>query len=279
MRRRKIMKIRKFTLIYVIVIIAAVWTLFPVYWMVKSSFTPNDIMYTPKPSLLPSHWTLMHYRDLMKVGFMNYVYNSLYIALITTLICVFISVIASYSLARLKFRGRKFLAKSIIYSYLLPASVLFIPMYVAVSRLGLNDNKNALLVVYPTFIVPYCCYMLISYFKAIPESLEEAARIDGCSSFQTLYKIIVPIASPGIAVVSAFTFTMSWNEFLYALCLTTSPNQQTVTIGIASFKFSDQAIWGLLMSSSVVASIPAVLLYFLAQRFLKSGLSAGGVKF
>ncbi|KIL41319.1 hypothetical protein SD70_07640 [Gordoniibacillus kamchatkensis] len=279
MRRTTLWKIRKFTLIYAIVVIAAVWTLFPVYWMVKSSLTPNDVMYTPKPSLLPSHWTLLHYRELIKAGFMRYVYNSLYVALICTVVCVFISVIASYSLTRLKFKGRKFVAKSIIYSYLLPASVLFIPMYVAVSRLGLNDNKNALLIVYPTFIVPYCCYMLISYFKAIPESLEEAALIDGCSSLQTLYKIIVPIAAPGIAVVATFTFTMSWNEFLYALCLTTSPNQQTVTIGIASFKISDQAIWGLLMSSSVVASIPAVMLYFLAQRFLKSGLSAGGVKF
>jgi multiple sugar transport system permease protein len=151
-------------------------------------------------------------------------------------------------------------------------------MYVLVSNLGLVDNKNALLLVYPTIVVPYCCYMLISYFRAIPESLEEAALIDGCTSLQSLYKIILPIAAPGIAVVATFAFTMAWNEYLYALVITTSPTEQTVTIGIASFKLSDQHIWGLLMSSSVVASIPTAILYLGAQRFLISGLAEGGVK-
>jgi multiple sugar transport system permease protein len=202
----------------------------------------------------------------------------MYIAVLVTIISVAVSVFGAYSLTRLRFRGRGFMMKSIIYTYLLPVAVLFIPMYVALSRYGLNNNKNALLVVYPTIVVPYCCYMLISYFKAIPKELEEAALIDGCNRLQSLMKVILPIAAPGIAVVSTFAFTLSWNEYLYALVLTTSPAQQTVTIGIASFNFGDQTIWGLLTSSSVIASIPAVALYFLAQRFLKTGLAAGGVK-
>jgi multiple sugar transport system permease protein len=279
MQRNFRKKTQRYIILYAIVIIALIWTLFPVYWMVKSSFTPNDLMYSPKPTLIPQHWTTAHYKDLfVKTTFMKYVYNSLYVSLISTLLCVTVSIFGSYSLTRLRYRGRVFMSRAIIYTYLLPAAVLFIPMYVAVSRLGLNDNKNALLIVYPTIIVPYCCYMLMSYFKAIPKELEEAAMIDGCTNLQALFRIVLPIASPGIAVVSTFAFTMAWNEYLYAMVLTTSPSQQTATIGIASFKFSDQAIWGLLMSSSVLASVPAVFLYFLAQKFLKSGLAAGGVK-
>ncbi|NOU85396.1 ABC transporter permease subunit [Paenibacillus sp. LMG 31460] len=279
MKRSTVKKIRKMTIIYAIVFIFTIWTLFPVYWMVKSSFTPNDLMYTPNPGLVPDTWTLSHYKDLFhKTKFMNFVKNSLYVASLVTVISVSISILGSYSMTRLRYRGRIFFSQSIIYTYLLPTAVLFIPMYVAVSKLGLSDNKNALLIVYPTIIVPYCCYMLISYFKAIPKELEEAALIDGCSSLQALFRIIIPIASPGIAVVSTFAFTLAWNEYLYALVLTTSPGQQTVNIGISGFKFSDQAVWGLLMGSSVIASLPAILLYFLAQRFLKSGLAAGGVK-
>jgi multiple sugar transport system permease protein len=279
MRKSTLKKIKKNTMIYSIISVALIWTLFPFYWMVKSSLTPNNLMYTAQPHFLPEKLTLDHYKELfMETTFMTYIYNSLYIALLVTIISVIISIIGSYSLTRLRYRGRLFMAKSIIYTYLLPAAVLFIPMYVAVSRLGLADNKNALLIVYPTIIVPYCCYMLMSYFKAIPESLEEAALIDGCSSLQSLIRIVIPIAAPGIAVVATFSFTLAWNEYLYALILTTSPSQQTVTIGIASFKFSDQAIWGLLMSSSVIASLPAVFLYLLAQRFLISGIADGGVK-
>jgi multiple sugar transport system permease protein len=190
-----------------------------------------------------------------------------------------ISIFGSYSLTRLRFRGRNFVTKSIIICYLMPASVLFIPMYVLVSKLGFADNKFGLLIIYPTFIVPYCCYMLLSYFKAIPGSLEEAALIDGCTRLQTLWKIVLPIAAPGIAVVATFAFTMSWNEFLYALVVTTSPSQQTAMIGIASFKFSDSFIWGLLMSSSVIASIPALILYLGAQSFVIGGLADGGAKY
>ncbi|MDB5085495.1 MAG: hypothetical protein JWN30_2381 [Bacilli bacterium] len=271
--------VRKKTLIYFIVIVGLIWTLFPVYWMVKTSLTPDKLIYDSKPSLIPAQLTLQHYQDLFyTTNFMGNISNSLYVAGLSTIISLLISIFGSYSLIRLKFPGRNFVTKSIIISYLMPAAVLFIPMYVLVSKLGLADNKFGLLVIYPTFIVPYCCYMLLSYFKSIPISLEEAARIDGCTRLQTLWKIILPIAAPGIAVVATFAFTMSWNEFLYALVVTSSPSQQTATIGIASFKFSDSFIWGMLMRSSVVASIPAVILYLVSQSFVMGGLADGGVK-
>jgi multiple sugar transport system permease protein len=279
MRVSTFRSVRKNVLIYFIVVFGLIWTLFPVYWMVKVSFTPDALIYDSKPSLIPLKLTTQHYVDLFKnTGFMGNIKNSLYVSLLATIISLVISIFAAYSLIRLKFRGRKLIVKSIIISYLMPAAVLFIPMYVLVSKLGLADNKFGLLVIYPTFIVPYCCYMLLSYFKAIPDSLEEAAMIDGCTRLQTLWKIILPIAAPGIAVVATFAFIMSWNEFLYALVVTTSPSQQTATIGIGSFKFSDSFIWGLLMSSSVIASIPAVILFLAAQSFVIGGLADGGVK-
>ena len=198
--------------------------------------------------------------------------------MITTLITCVLAILASYAMTRLRFKGRNFIRKAIFYAYLLPTAVLFIPMYQLVSKLGLINNKNALIIVYQTIVIPYACYMLISYFAAIPKSLEEAAFVDGCTHLKALVKVILPIAAPGIAVVATFSFTMSWNEYLYAMVLMTSPSQQTVPVGISSFRYSDNMIWGLIMSSSFIASLPAVILYMFAQRFMVTGLAAGGVK-
>ena len=272
-------KCLNYFLIYGVLLIALIWTIFPVYWMIKSSLTPDSEMSMTRPPLFSSKLTLAHYVELMTTtNFMGNVLNSLYVAGITTVICLAISILASYAMTRLKFPLRGLFQKSIILSYLLPTAVLFIPMYVQVSAMGFNDNKNGLLIIYPTFVVPYCCYMLISYFAAIPYSLEEAALIDGCNRLQSMLKIVVPIALPGIAVVATFAFTMSWNEYLYALVMTTSPMQQTATVGITSFKYADQAIWGLIMSASVVASLPVVILYVIAQSMLVTGKADGSVK-
>ena len=167
-----------------------------------------------------------------------------------------LGILGSYAMTRLKYPGRNIFKNSIIISYLMPTAVLFVPMYVFVSGMGFYDNKYALLIIYPTFVVPYCCYMLMSYFKAIPYALEEAALIDGCNRLQTLWHIIVPIALPGIAVVATFAFTMAWNEYLYAMIMTTSNAQKTATVAISGFKFADSAIWGRIMSASVVCSLP-----------------------
>ena len=211
-------------------------------------------------------------------SFMHNVWNSFVIAAITTIICLAIGILGSYAMTRLKYPGRSFFRNSIIISYLMPTAVLFVPMYVFVSSLGFYDNKYSLLIIYPTFVVPYCCYMLISYFKAIPYALEEAALIDGCNRLQTLWYIIMPIALPGIAVVATFAFTMAWNEYLYAMIMTTSNVQKTATVAISGFKYADSAIWGRIMSASVVCSLPVTLLYIVAQSMLISGKYEGSVK-
>lgn len=264
---------------YVFLVIASIWTVFPVYWMIKSSITVNSEMYVARPSLFAKHYTFDNYIELFtKTDFPYALLNSLEIAAITTLSCLIISIIGSYAMTRLRFPGRKFFQTSIIFSYLIPTAVLFIPMYTFVSKLGFYDNKYALLIIYPTTVVPYCCYMLMNYFKAIPYALEEAALIDGCTRMKSLWHIILPIALPGIAVVATFAFTMSWNEYLYAMIMTTSGRQQTAVVAISSFKYADSAIWGRIMAASVVTSLPVTIIYMVAQGMQVSGKSDGSVK-
>ena len=264
---------------YIFLIIALVWTIFPVYWMIKSSITVNSEMYVARPSLIAKHYTFENYVDLFtKTEFPRALLNSLMIAFLTTVCCLLISILGSYAMTRLKYPGRRFFKTSIIFSYLIPTAVLFVPMYVFVSKLGFYDNKWALLIIYPTTVVPYCCYLLMSYFKAIPYALEEAALIDGCTRMKSLRYIITPIALPGIAVVATFAFTMSWNEYLYAMIMTTSPVQQTAVVAISSFKYADSAIWGRIMAASVLTSLPVTIIYIVAQAQLISGKSDGSVK-
>ena len=276
---KKRSRVMRTTATYGILIIALLWTIFPIYWMIKSSLTVNEEMYVARPPLFSNVITFDHYIDLIyNTSFMQNVWNSFVIAAIATIICLAIGILGSYAMTRLKYPGRSFFRNSIIISYLMPTAVLFVPMYVFVSSLGFYDNKYALLIIYPTFVVPYCCYMLISYFKAIPYALEEAALIDGCNRLQTLWYIIMPIALPGIAVVATFAFTMAWNEYLYAMIMTTSNVQKTATVAISGFKYADSAIWGRIMSASVVCSLPVTLLYIAAQSMLISGKYEGSVK-
>lgn len=276
---KKRSRVMRTTATYGILIIARLWTIFPIYWMIKSSLTLNEEMYVARPPLFSNVITFDHYIDLIyNTSFMHNVWNSFVIAAITAIICLAIGILGSYAMTRLKYPGRSFFRNSIIISYLMPTAVLFVPMYVFVSSLGFYDNKYALLIIYPTFVVPYCCYMLISYFKAIPYALEEAALIDGCNRLQTLWYIIMPIALPGIAVVATFAFTMAWNEYLYAMIMTTSNVQKTATVAISGFKYADSAIWGRIMSASVVCSLPVTLLYIVAQSMLISGKYEGSVK-
>ena len=279
MHSRKTSKAIKMTTTYVILIISLLWTIFPLYWMVKSSFTIDKEMYVARPALFDIAFTTEHYVDLMvNAKFLVNLGNSLMIAAITTIFGLTVSVFASYAMTRLKYPGRKFFSSTVIISYLLPTAVLFIPMYIFVSKLGLGGTRWAMLVIYPTFVVPYCCYMLRSYFTAIPYALEEAALIDGCTRLQSLRHIVVPIALPGIAVTATFAFTMSWNEYLYAMIMTTSMKEMTATVAISSWKYGDIVNWGRIMAGCVVASLPVTIIYIIAQSLLVSGKAEGSVK-
>ena len=259
--------------------VALVITLFPLYWMLVTSVTPYSAMFSALPTLIPPSVTIEHYIDLFKnTAFLTFTRNSLIVSTISMLVSVVTSTLAAYAITRLKLRGRHVLATLVMATYLLPQSMLFIPMYILVSSLKLANTLPGLMLTYPTFLVPYGTWMLMSYFKTIPREIEEAALIDGCSRWQTLWRIIAPLAAPGISVVAIFSFTLAWDEFLYALVLTTSPSVQTLPVGIAGFIVGDIFLWGRIMCASVLTAMPMVALYTVVQRWVVYGMTAGSVK-
>ena len=277
-RRSKINPVKAF-LIVVPLAIMLFWSLAPIYWILVTAFSTNEKLYSPVLSLFPNPITLAHFRELFwDSPFLRQLRNSFYVSTITTLVSAVVGCTAAYAITRLKFRGRQLIARVLIWSYLVPASVLFIPLFSLVQTLGLVGNTNSLLLAYLTFTVPFCTWLLIGYFKTLPVELEEAAMVDGCSHVGALLRITLPLATPALVVTTLFSFTLSWNEFLYAIVLVTNPVDQTVTAGIASFVGEDVYFWGKMFAGAISMSLPPVILYLVAQRWVIGGLTMGGVK-
>jgi len=265
-------------LYYSLLVLLGVMILFPIYYMVIISLKlPRDIY--RKPSLLPIGATAQNYVELLtKQGFLLNLGNSLLVACLATTIAVAISCLAAYSLVRLKYRGRDWIGRLILFSYLTPASLLFIPLSIIIAQLKLGNSLQGLIFVYLAFSTPLSTWMLMGFFRSIPLDLEEQAMVDGANRMQALTKIILPLSVPGLIAVSVFTFTGAWNELLLALIFITSPDKRTVPVAIQYLITGDVFRWGLIMAASVIAAVPVMLLYYLAQRFVVQGLSAGAVK-
>ena len=277
-RRSKINPVKAF-LIVVPLAIMLFWSLAPIYWILVTAFSTNEKLYSPVLSLFPNPITLAHFRELFwDSPFLRQLRNSFYVSTITTLVSAVVGCTAAYAITRLKFRGRQLIARVLIWSYLVPASVLFIPLFSLVQTLGLVGNTNSLLLAYLTFTVPFTTWLLIGYIKTMPVELEQAAMVDGCSHVGALLRITLPLATPALVVTTLFSFTLSWNEFLYAIVLVTNPVDQTVTAGIASFVGEDVYFWGKMFAGAILMSLPPVILYLVAQRWVVGGLTMGGVK-
>lgn len=265
-------------LYYALLVLLALVILFPIYYMVIVSLKlPRDIYRTP--SLLPVNATLQNYVDLFgKEGFLINIRNSLIVASLSTFVSVLFSCLASYSLVRLKYRLRDWIGRLILFTYLTPSALLFIPLSVIINQLQLGNKLHGLIFVYLTFAAPLSTWLMMGYFKGIPVDLEEQAMVDGATRLQAFYKILLPLAVPGLIAVSVFTFTSAWNELLYGLIFITSPDLQTVPVAISYLITGDVFRFGLIMAGSVAAAVPVMALYYLAQRFVVQGLSAGAVK-
>lgn len=263
---------------YSLLILLAIAILFPVYYMVIISLkTSKDIYRTP--SLLPVNATLQNYEDLfVKEEFFKNIRNSFTIAGLSTLISVTLSCMAAYSLVRLRYRFRTWIGRLILLTWLTPGALLFIPLSVIIARLGLGNTAHGLIFVYLTFAAPLSTWLLMGYFRGIPRELEEQAMVDGATRFQAFYRIIIPLAVPGLIAVSVFTFTGAWNELLLALIFITSPDLQTVSVQISYLITGDVFRFGLIMAAAVSSALPIMIIYFLAQRFVVQGLTAGAVK-
>ncbi len=266
-------------LFYAALILFLIWVLFPFYWMVVTSLRPDAELYTKNLTLWPQTVTWEHYgTEINRFQFLERLRNSVVVASATTFLTIVVSSLGAFSITRLRYPGRAALARSILLVYLIPGSLLFIPLYIIVYSIGLANTLWSLIITYLTFSVPFCTWMLMGYFRGIPPDMEEAAMIDGASRFQSFYMILLPLAGPGIVAAGIFSFTLAWNEFLYALVFITSSQLQTVPVGLASHIVADIYMWGPLMAGSTMAAIPVVILYIVAQRALVQGLFAGSVR-
>jgi multiple sugar transport system permease protein len=259
-----------------------IFALFPFYHMTLTSLKTDGELYdrAAVPLLIKKGPTLEHYQKLIwETGFLTWTKNSLLVTLLATTGSVLVGTIAAYALARLKFFGVGPFGTGIFVTYLVPTSLLFLPLAQVVHWLGLADSKWALVVTYPTFLVPFCTWLLMGYFRTVPKEVEECAMVDGATRVQALVRIVLPIAIPGLVCAILFAFTLSWNEFIYALTFTSSSEEITASVGVTSELIrGDIYFWGGLMAGAVLGSVPIVLLYVFFLDYYVSGLTAGAVK-
>jgi len=267
-------KVLTYGLLAVFVIMVAV----PLFWMVTTAIKTNKELYEDF-SYFPQRPTLENFvRVIVREKLLINIRNSFTVAMITTLITVIVSSLAAYSIVRYRYPGREWIGRLILFKYLLPSAMLFVPLYVIVTTLGLGNTQQGLILTYLTFTIPFCTWMLMGYFRGMPVELEEQAMVDGCTKIGAMLRILLPLSAPGLVASAIFSFTLAWNEFLLALVITMDQSTMTVPIKLSMMVVGDQYIWGQLMAGAVLASIPVGILYFIGQRFVVQGLAAGAVK-
>ncbi|MEO6014391.1 MAG: ABC transporter permease subunit [Devosia sp.] len=256
-----------------------IFVLFPFYWIVTTSLKSTAQISARTSIFWPQPATLEQYTSLITgSGFLTWLMNSVIVAAISTVISVAFAALAAYALSRLRFAGAGLLTTLLLITYLLPGTLLFIPLYQTLNALGLINSYGALIVTYPTFLMPFATWVLLGYFRSIPVELEEAAMIDGANRFYIFLRITLPLAAPALLSVTLFAFTNAWNEFLFAFVFINSESLRTLPIGLQSLVFGDILPWGKLMAASVLTAVPVAILYMYAQRFLAEGLTVGAVK-
>ena len=261
------------------VLIVLIIVIFPLYWLVVTSVKPVTEFFVYPPHLIPHSFTLKHYRTLLtETSFLIWVKNSLLVASVTTAFVVTVASIAAYSLTRFRYPGRTLFARLVLLIYMFPPILLVIPFYIILVKMGLNDSLIALAFSYTSYSLPFSLWLLWEYFKTIPVDLEEAARIDGATRFQAFFKIVIPLAMPGIIATAIFGFIWAWVEYLYAMVLISSEGNKTLTLGLSALIFNVKLRWDLMIAASVLMTLPVMILFALVQRQLIMGFTAGAVK-
>lgn len=262
--------------IHVPLFIFMAFLLFPFYWMLITSLKPDAELYNLQVNPLWIHApTLDHFRQLLlHTHFPRWLWNTMLVSVASTAISLVSSLLAAYAIQRLRFRGSATFGMTIFLSYLVPPTILFIPLAAIIFRLALWDTPWALILSYPTFLIPFCIWLLMGYFKSIPKELEECAMIDGATRFQVFTRIILPVSLPGILSAAIFAFTLSWNEFLYALAFTSDTLNKTVPVGVVTELVSgDVYHWGPLMAGALLGSVPVALIYSFFVEHYVAGLT------
>ncbi|HEU0037415.1 MAG TPA: sugar ABC transporter permease [Kofleriaceae bacterium] len=271
-------------LTYLALILLVAIVLYPVMLVCKKAFEPGR-QFALSASPLPNGVTTDHFRDLFtakgnhgELLFLRHALNSIIVALLTTVVGVMLSCTAAYALSRFKFPGKKTGLTMFLVVQMFPATLLLLPLYVILNKLGLLNSILGLVLVYSTTSIPFCVWTLKGYFDSLPRELEEAARIDGASPWMIFRRIMLPLARPGIAVTALFSFMTAWNEFIMASTFMTDQNKYTLPVLIQSTVTEFSADWGLFAAGAVVTSIPVMIAFYVLQRYLVGGLTAGAVK-
>jgi len=254
---------------------------FPFYWMIVSSFKSlGEILMSPGNLGVDIRKIgfRAYYEVLFQHGFLRYISNSVYVSLITVVLSVTLATVGGYAVTRLRFRGREFMSYSILLIYMFPAIVLVVPLYVMFSRVGLRDSITLLIVVYLAQTLPVGLYMLRGYFQMLPVEIEHAGLIDGCTRFDVIWRIIIPLSAPALASVALYTFMIAWNEFLFAFMFLDTPEKFTLSRGVVQLAGSVHLSKQLVMAASVMVTIPIVALFLLFERYLVRGLTAGAMR-
>jgi len=271
---------RRLLVFYIPLFLFVFVMLFPFFWMFITSIKPDAELYNPRLSpFVVREPTLEHWETLFGTTlFVEWAINTLWVALASTAVSLFAGVLAGYAMSRLVFRGSTVFGIMIFITYLVPPTLLFIPLTGVVTWMGLQDTTWSLVFTYPTFLVPFCTWLLMGYFQTISKELEECARIDGATRLQAMFKIVIPLAVPGILSAGIFAFTLSWNEFLYALVFIHSPETKTIPVGVTSELIKgDVFFWGSLMAGALLGSVPVAIVYSFFVEHYVSGMT-GAVK-
>lgn len=270
---------RNRTLASVAALIVAVLFLFPTYWMVSTAITPSADITTSKYNLVPLGFTFQHFVDAVsKHNFGTYLRNSLFVTVAALLFAMIVGLLAAVPLARLRFRGRKSFLLLILVAQLAPFEALLVPYYLFMRNFGLDTSLTALVLIYFIFTLPFTVWTLRGFIGGIPEDLEEAAMVDGCSRWSAFWRVTFPLLGPGLVATSVYAFITAWNEFLYAFVFLQDNSKYTLPVWLSSFQTAFGTDWGGTMASSALFTIPVLVFFLIVQRNLVAGVTAGAVK-
>lgn len=267
------------TALYGAVLLYVTFALFPIYWTVKISVTPQSLLYSEGIKLWPSTMTLENYYSVLAASdFPRYFANSLIVSVATSLIVTAVAALAGYALSRFRFPGKTFVSILLLLTQTFPLVMVIPPIFRMMAQLGLTDNLYGLIIIYTAFNTAFATFLMQSFFDGVPKELEDAAMIDGCTRAMALRRIILPLTLPGMGATVAFVFTAAWSELLFALMLINSEDQKTFSVGLLTFIGKFAVDWGQMMAASVLALIPVCVFFAILQRYLVTGLTAGAVK-
>ncbi|MBP9048980.1 MAG: carbohydrate ABC transporter permease [Tabrizicola sp.] len=264
---------------YAAILFYLTFALFPLYWLLKISITPDQLIFTEGTALWPTDATLENFTKVIwQTDFLRFFRNSLVVSLASAAITTVIAAAAGYAFSRFRFRGQKLVIALMLLTQMFPLLMIIAPIYKIVAAMGLLNSLSSLILVYTAFNIPFATFLMQSFFDGIPKDLEDAAMMDGCTRFQALRKVILPLTLPGLGATLGFIFTAAWSEVLFALMLIRSEDGMTFPVGMLTFVSKFSVDWGQMMAAGVLALIPSCLFFIFIQRYLVQGLTSGAVK-